>query len=125
VRPVRPGAAMSLRRLAYRRRYATYMRSREWQQRRRAWLRTFRRRHGHDPSCVVCDRTWTLEHDLHHASYDNLGAEGDEDLLPACRGCHEALHRILDCSRAWRAMPRPAATAGIISVLRARCHTAR
>ena len=123
MRPVRLGAAMSLRRLAYRRQYAAYMRSREWQQRRRVWLRTFRR-HGRDPTCVVCDRPWALDHDLHHVSYDNLGAERDEDLLPACRGCHEALHRILDSSRAWRAMPRPAATAGIISTLRARRCTA-
>ena len=118
MRPTRPGTAISLRRLAYRRRYSAYIRSREWQQRRRVWLRTFRRRHGHDPSCVVCDRTWTLDHDLHHVRYDNLGAERDEDLLPACRGCHEALHRIFDSSRVWRAMPRPAATAGIISTLR-------
>jgi hypothetical protein len=123
MRPTRPGTAISLRRLAYRRRYADYMRNREWQQRRRAWLRTFRRRHGHDPTCAVCDRPWTLDHDLHHVSYDNLGAERDEDLLPACRGCHEALHQILDSSRAWRAMPRPAATAGIISTLRAGRHS--
>jgi hypothetical protein len=70
--------------------------------------------------CVVCGKSWTLNDDLHHASYANLGHEPDADLTPMCRGCHEALHRILDTSRAWRAMPRPAATTGIIAILRSR-----
>jgi hypothetical protein len=68
----------------------------------------------------VCGRVWTLDDDLHHASYDNLGNERDEDLIPMDRDCHEDLHQILANSRAWRAMPRPAATAGIIATLRTR-----
>jgi hypothetical protein len=120
VRPLRPGAVMSRRRAARRRRYAQYLASAEWQGRRRAWLRNHRSRHGTDPACVVCGAPWTLDDDLHHASYDNLGHEPDTELIPMDRGCHEALHRILDTSRAWRAMPRPAATTGIVAILRSR-----
>jgi hypothetical protein len=66
----------------------------------------------------VCARTWTLTDDLHHTSYDQLGHEPDADLLPMCRSCHEALHRILERSGHWREMPRRAATASIITTLR-------
>ena len=30
--------------------------------------------------------------DVHHLSYDRLGREGMDDLLPRCRSCHAALH---------------------------------
>jgi hypothetical protein len=119
MRPLRPGAVMSPRRAARRREYAAYLASPQWQARRRQWLRNQQHR-GVDPVCVVCGKPWTLDDDLHHASYANLGHERDEDLIPMDRDCHEALHRILDTSRAWRAMPRPAATAGIITILRTR-----
>jgi 5-methylcytosine-specific restriction endonuclease McrA len=83
------------------------------------WLRNQQHR-GVDPVCVVCGKPWTLDDDLHHASYANLGHEPDTELVPMCRGCHEDLHQILDTSRAWRTMPRPAATTGIITILRSR-----
>jgi hypothetical protein len=111
---------MSRRRAARRREYAAYLASPQWQARRRAWLRRYRASHGTDPACVVCGKPWTLDDDLHHASYTNLGHEHDDDLIPVDRGCHEALHRILDTSRAWRAMPRTAATTGIIALIRQR-----
>jgi 5-methylcytosine-specific restriction endonuclease McrA len=110
---------MSQRRAARRHQYAAYLASPQWQARRRRWLRN-QQRHGIDPVCVVCGKPWTLDDDLHHASYANLGHEPDSDLTPMCRGCHEALHRILDTSRAWRAMPWAAATTGIITILRSR-----
>jgi hypothetical protein len=91
-----------------------------WQRRRRAWLR-HRRATTHpsaDPACVVCDRAWTLTNDLHHASYDRLGHERDADLVPMCRKCHDAMHRILDQSSHWHTMPRRTATARIITTLR-------
>jgi hypothetical protein len=119
VRPLRPGAVMSRRRAARRREYAAHLASPRWQARRRAWLRRYHARHGTDPACVVCGKPWTLEGDLHHASYANLGHERDTELVPMCRSCHEALHCILDTSRAWRAMPRQAATTGIVGLLRA------
>ena len=108
---------MSQRRAARRRAYAAYLASLQWQARRRRWLRNQQPR-GVDPVCAVCGKPWTLHDDLHHANYTSLGHEPDTELIPMCRDCHEALHRILDTSRAWRAMPRPAATAGIITILR-------
>jgi hypothetical protein len=114
---------MSQRRAARRRDYAAYLASPQWQVRRRQWLRN-QQYCGVDPVCVVCGKSWTLDDDLHHASYANLGHERDEDLIPMDRDCHEALHRILDTSRAWRAMPRSAATTGIVALLRT-CHEPR
>ena len=64
-----------------------------------------------------CRRGWTLRDDLHHLSYDRLGNERHEDLLPLCRTCHRALHRILDTSPHWRAMPRSTASLAIIERL--------
>lgn len=112
---------MSAARAAHRAYYAAYITSPAWRARRRTWLTRHRRDHHTEPVCVVCDRAWTLDDDLHHASYDHLGHEHDSDLIPMCRVCHEALHRILDGSRAWRAMPRRMATAALVAILRARC----
>jgi len=118
VRHLRP-AGVRLRRAARRRAYATYMASGSWQRRRRAWLRHWRNTHpGADPVCAVCERVWTLSDDLHHASYDHLGHEPDADLVPMCKPCHRALHRILERSSHWRALPHRAATARIITNLR-------
>jgi hypothetical protein len=61
---------------------------------------------------------WTLNDDLHHANYDQLGHEPDNDLVPMCKPCSKGLHRILERSGHWRAMPRRAATASIITNLR-------
>jgi len=108
---------MSRRRATRRRKYAAYLASARWQARRRGWLRRYLASQGTDPACVVCGKPWTLDDDLHHASYANLGYEPDEDLIPMDRDCHEALHQILDSSQAWRAMPRPTATAGIVAIL--------
>jgi hypothetical protein len=95
------------------------MASGSWQHRRRAWLRHWRNTHPDaDPMCAVCEQAWTLTDDLHHASYDQLGHEPDADLVPMCKPCHRALHRILERSSHWRAMPRRAATARIITNLR-------
>ena len=119
MRHLNPRAGISQGRGARRRLYAAYMASGGWQLRRRAWLRQWRATHPDtDPACMVCERAWTLADDLHHASYDQLGHEPDTNLLPMCRPCHQALHRILDRSGHWRTMPRRAATTRIITNLR-------
>jgi hypothetical protein len=114
----RRGRVRSLRRLASRARYAAYLASPGWYDRRRAWAQAWTDYHHSPPECVVCDKPWTLVDDLHHATYDRLGHEADRDLLPMDRSCHDRLHDILDASSAWRRMPRPVATIGIVAALR-------
>lgn len=95
------------------------MDSTEWRERRRAWHAEWVERHGIDPVCRVCDAPWTLLHgDLHHASYARLGDERFTDLVPLCRADHCALHDILDTAVGWHRLGRPAATAGIVAILR-------
>ncbi len=108
---------MTFRRAAYRWRYMRVMSSVAWRERRREWLVEHEHRTESPPVCTCCARPWILRDDLHHLNYERLGNERYEDLEPMCRACHEALHRILDGSRQWRAMPLPTATASIISRL--------
>jgi hypothetical protein len=55
---------------------------------------------------------------LHHLTYQRLGAEDPEDLLPLCARHHGSLHRALDASPSWRRMGRAAATVATIGLLR-------
>lgn len=119
MRALRPGAHRSTRRAAYRERYERHMNSARWRRRRTRWLATERSLRGREPVCAACGTPWTLRDDLHHATYERLGAERHDDMVPMCRTCHEALHLILERSRSWLALPRPVATWGIIARLRA------
>jgi hypothetical protein len=56
--------------------------------------------------------------DLHHRSYERLGAEADCDLIPLDRACHDRLHAILESSPAWRRLGRAQATDVIVARLR-------
>lgn len=69
-----------LRRLPYER----YLQTRWWFARRNQKLRDVRYR------CAVCDARRDLQ--VHHLSYERLGAELDEDLEVLCRGCHLGHH---------------------------------
>ncbi|MHB8188366.1 MAG: hypothetical protein ACYDDU_20320, partial [Dermatophilaceae bacterium] len=57
---------------------------------------------------------------LHHLTYQRLGAEEPEDLMPLCNRDHTRLHDLLDGSPSWRRLGRAGATVAIIGVLR-RC----
>lgn len=104
--------------------YDAYMRSPQWSARRRRWTEEWQRRaavhrHSAAPQCAVCGRLWTLrDGDLHHATYDRLGAEDFEDLVPLCRPHHEALHQMYDSAPLWRTLGRSQATFGIIGALK-------
>ena len=117
--PVGRTRVMDARHAAYRLRYERFMASSRWRTRRREWLREHLRRIGTAPICACCGHAWTLHGDLHHLTYDRLGHERHEDLLPLCRTCHTVLHRILDGSPHWRAMPRATASLMIIERLAA------
>lgn len=107
--------------MARRRAYATWMGSPDWRARRRAWLEAFVARHGAEPRCAACGGPWSLEHgDLHHRTDDRLGAEADSDLLPLCRPCHDALHRVVESNPAWAKLGRAHATDVIVGRLRRR-----
>jgi len=119
VREARPGLPWSLGRARVRAAYQDYMDSPAWRACRSAWQAEWIARYGAEPACLACGQTWTLRHgDLHHASYDRLGTETFTDLLPLCRADHAALHDLWDASPEWRRLGRPAASIGIIAVLR-------
>jgi 5-methylcytosine-specific restriction endonuclease McrA len=119
MRRPRPGSRWSRARLDRRGRYAAYIDSEAWFQRRERWYEQWLQRFGTEPACLVCERPWTLRSgDLHHRSYDRLGEEAFTDLVPLCRGCHTRLHDVWDCSPGWRKLGRSQATIGIFHALR-------
>ncbi len=71
---------------------------------------------------VLCGMWWPCSlrsGDLHHRSYDRLGAERFSDLVPLDRACHDRLHAILESTPAWRRLGRAHATDVIVVRLRA------
>ena len=76
----------SLRRLNLRN-LAAYYETHHWQKFRHDWKFTSGRYR-----CVVCGDGYNH---LHHRSYERLGAEGPEDVVPVCKECHEATHETL------------------------------
>jgi 5-methylcytosine-specific restriction endonuclease McrA len=121
VRDPRPGLGWSLFRVAIRARYASYMASEEWSQRRERWLAEYRAANGGaNPTCAICGAPWELgSGDLHHRSYRRLGAEHWIDLIALCRVDHQRLHMIMEQHPAWRRLPREQATDLIAARLRA------
>jgi rubredoxin len=65
--------------------YREYLRTEEWQERRRGALK----RAGH--RCQVCDRSRQLH--VHHRTYERRGAELARDLIVLCDECHALYHR--------------------------------
>ena len=119
MRDPRTGLTWSRSRLRRREAYASWMASRVWLSRRQAWREAWVAAHGTEPRCVACGGPWSLSHgDLHHRSYDRLGAERDCDLIPLDRACHDRLHRILESTPAWRRLGREHATDVIVARLR-------
>ena len=119
MRAARPGSRWSAGRVQRRSRYAAYIDSDDWFRRRELWHEEWLARYGAPAVCMVCGGKWSLGRgDLHHRTYDRLGHELFEDLVPLCREHHTALHDIWDRTPAWRRMGRQHATAGIIAALR-------
>jgi 5-methylcytosine-specific restriction endonuclease McrA len=65
-------------------RYLSYIRSPAWFERRRKHLLK------HGPDCKACGADQKIQ--LHHKTYDRLGAEKDADLVALCETCHKAVH---------------------------------
>lgn len=120
MREPRPGRNWSPRRVGRRGEYASWMASGAWIARRRAWRQEWLARYGAEPSCVACGGPWSLRQgDLHHRSYERLGAERFSDLVPLDRACHGRLHPILESAPGWRRLGRAHASDVIVARLRA------
>jgi hypothetical protein len=95
------------------------MSSDEWLAWRERWWQAWVAAHHSEPRCMVCAGPWSLRRDdLHHRSYDRLGAERYEDLIPLDRACHDRLHRILESTPTWQRVGREHATDVIVARLR-------
>ena len=80
-------------RVAAARRYAAWINSPAWRQRRRRWASEETRRSGRIV-CAVCSQPWRERRDdLHHASYSRIGRERHEDLVPIAKG-HRRLETV-------------------------------
>lgn len=67
-------------------RYQDYLRSKEWDQRRREALE---RR----SKCWICSSDENLQ--VHHLTYERLGHEYLEQLETLCDTCHRGVHRLM------------------------------
>ncbi len=106
--------------------YQSYLASRAWHDRRRAWYLAWLTRAGTPPACLVCDRLWSPKTGhLHHLTYVRIGDEEDADLVPLCSRDHRRLHEVLERSPSWRRLGRAQASIGIIGMLRHRYLQAR
>lgn len=101
MRPVRAHAVAGLARQQYRVRYAKYMASAKWAERRRVWIVAEEQRTGAEVVCAICGGPWE---DLHHMDYERLGAERHSDLVALCREHHDWIHRAYESGR-WRSVP--------------------
>lgn len=63
--------------------YDEYMKSMAWFRRRDAYFREYRYE-------CHCGEKRAIE--LHHKTYERLGAERDEDFVPLCGDCHKHVH---------------------------------
>jgi hypothetical protein len=99
--------------------YDSYLASRAWRDRRRAWYAAWLTRAGTPPTCLVCDRQWSPKSGhLHHLTYVRIGDEDDADLVPLCSRDHRRLHDVLERSPSWRRLGRAQASIGIMAMLR-------
>lgn len=61
-----------------------YIKTQAWEETRQKVFR----RDGF--KCVICNEAKNLN--VHHITYENLGAEKVSDLVTLCQGCHENIH---------------------------------
>lgn len=64
--------------------YYAYLKTQAWEDMRQKIFR----RDGF--KCVICHEAKNLN--VHHITYENLGAEKESDLVTLCQACHEKVH---------------------------------
>lgn len=100
IEPVDPKRLEELRTMPYRR----YLQTSEWSRTRKAALT----RAGN--ACSL-DATHTENLEVHHRSYEHLGAELASDVLVLCHSCHQLHHKQYGHPRRERALPPVPSTA--------------
>lgn len=66
--------------------YQKYINSTKWERRKVSY-------YAHHPKvCRACAATELIH--LHHHTYDRLGKEADDDMVPLCESCHELVHNL-------------------------------
>lgn len=65
-------------------RYDSYIASHRWTSRRREYFSR------HPKRCFVCEDEGIIF--LHHRTYERIGCELDDDLIPLCGRCHKLAH---------------------------------
>lgn len=80
---MRPETRKRIRELGYKN-WNAYCRSNKWVRRKARYWKT------HEKKCWICGSEEAVH--LHHVSYERIGRERDEDLLPLCRKHHRGLH---------------------------------
>ena len=93
----------------------------EWIARRRLWVREWLEHARTAPTCLVCDRDWTLSDDLHHVTYLHLGEEHFNELVPLCQADHASVHELFESDASYLRAGRMNATTLAIRQLR-ECH---
>ena len=86
--------ARSFRQADARARYDAYIASAAWTKRRRRWLAVERHSHTGVVRCRSCGCIWGTKGsggELHHLTYERLGAEDHCDLVALCRSCHRVV----------------------------------
>ena len=68
--------------------YQAYLRSSEWQVKRKLVLDYYGNR------CAVCNSPVRV--DVHHRRYDNIGSERFTDMITLCEVCHSLFHRMVE-----------------------------
>jgi hypothetical protein len=73
--------------------YRTYISSDAWR-RNPSRLKVLMDAEGH---CRLCHQAEGLE--VHHSTYERLGCERENDLIPLCRDCHHEVTNFLRARR--------------------------
>lgn len=112
-------AAVTRRALLVRQRYDHYITSPTWTKRRRQWLWAERKAHNGIVRCAVCRCVWGTPRaggELHHLTYDRLGAERHDDLVALCTRCHRDVERIYGFGR-FRGVQHQAGMRAVVTAL--------
>lgn len=122
MRDLSPWAVRSRGRDQHRAKYAEYISSAAWFQRRNTWAEEEATQQGSGRIVCVggCGKRWDARRDdLHHCTYERLGNEAHRDLWPMCRDCHTKLHDLMVSTRSWRKLPKRQANVQGLEVIRA------